>query len=168
VDLKNAVMGVAMAGTLVPRLSPLRASAWAVLFAAGTAWFSWQVMRDRRRDRAARGGSGPAGRLPMAGHHHGTHVLSCAAMVCMLLAAPGTGVAAGVRTAIAGTGAMPVVALVLAVAVVGSVVVSTDRIPSPAAAGAQAAARPVLCPRVAASCQIVMGVTMAYMLILML
>jgi hypothetical protein len=79
-----------------------------------------------------------------------------------------------------------VVALLLAVAVAVSVVVSTDRIsalrpapvtparvtPAPAGAGrpaaAPACARPVLCPRLAAFCQIVMGVAMAYMLILML
>jgi hypothetical protein len=187
-------MGVAMAGMLVPRLNPLQARVWAVLFTAGTAWFGWQIMRDRRR-RAARQGPGPAAGVPApgyaAGGHHGAHVLSCAAMVCMLLAAPdlaAPGLGAAMR---AGRGAVPVVALLLAVAVAVSVVVSTDRIsalrpapvtpapvtpapvtPAPAGAGrpapAPACAQPVLCPRLAASCQIVMGVAMAYMLILML
>jgi hypothetical protein len=36
------------------------------------------------------------------------------------------------------------------------------------AARVKPAPRPVLCPRLAASCQIMMGVAMAYMLILML
>jgi hypothetical protein len=189
VDVMHAVMGVAMAGMLVPRLNPLQARVWAVLFTAGTAWFGWQIMRDRRR-RAARQGPGPAAGLPApayaAGGHHGAHVLSCAAMVCMLLAAPDLAAPGLGATMRAGRGAVPVVALLLAVAVAVSVVVSTDRIsalrpapvtPAPAGAGlagggrpatAPACAQPALCPRLAASCQIVMGVAMAYMLILML
>ena len=53
VDVMHTVMGVAMAGMLVPRLNLLQARAWAVLFAAGIAWFGWQVRQDRRH-RAAR------------------------------------------------------------------------------------------------------------------
>jgi hypothetical protein len=207
VDVMHTVMGVAMAGMLVPRLSLLQARAWAVLFAAGAAWFGWQIRQDRRPHRAARrarpAASAPAGPPAPAGHH-GAHVLSCAAMVCMLLAAPDLS-----APMTAGRGALPVVALLLAVAVAVSVVVSTDRIPAPRPAPvlvpegpvppAQAAGagptpapdsalpdgatravapervarvkpvpRPVLCPRLAASCQIMMGVAMAYMLILML
>ena len=212
VDVMHTVMGVAMAGMLVPRLSLLQARAWAVLFAAGVAWFGWQARQDRRRHRAARR-TGPAASAPpeppAPAGHHGAHVLSCAAMVCMLLAAPDLS-----APVTAGRGALPVVALLLAVAVAGSVVVSTDRIPAlrpapvlvpgglvpPAQAGGAGAApatggavrdgavrdgatravapehaararpgpRPVLCPRLAASCQIMMGVAMAYMLILML
>jgi Domain of unknown function (DUF5134) len=194
VDVMHTVMGVAMAGMLVPRLSLLQARAWAVLFAAGAAWFGWQVRRDRRRHRAARrarpAASAPA-EPPAAAGHHGAHVLSCAAMVCMLLAAPNLS-----APMTAGRGALPVVALLLAVAVAVSVVVSTDRIPAlrpapvapgqggaagPAPAPASRAlagpawpaagpgcARPMLCPRLAASCQIMMGVAMTYMLILML
>lgn len=200
VDVVHAAMGVAMAGMLVPRLSLFQARAWAVLFAAGAGWFGWQVLRDRRRG-VTRPGSG----LPAPHGHHGAHVLSCTAMVCMLMAAPHLGAPMTARA-----GATPVVALVLAVAVAISVVVSTDRISalrpsatalaapgpvSPAQAGAAGPApapggsgrggapratapqhaapgrdgpRPALCPRLAASCQIMMGVAMAYMLILML
>ena len=206
VDVMHAVMGVAMAGMLVPRLNLLQARAWAVLFAAGAAWFGWQVLRDRRHRAAGRGrpaASGPA-EPPAAPGHHGAHVLSCAAMVCMLLAAPDLS-----APMTAARGALPVLALLLAVAVAVSVVVSTDRLaalrPAPALAPAGAAApgeaaftgpaparngpirsgatravaprdaaparsvsRPVLCPGLAASCQIMIGVAMAYMLILML
>jgi hypothetical protein len=57
------------------------------------------------------------------------------------------------------------------------VVVGTDRLPAPRPAPASAALasapghagpQPMLCPRLAACCQIMMGVAMAYMLILML
>ena len=45
----------------------------------------------------------------------------------------------------------------------------TEAVPAPAHTGlAPAGPRPVLCPRLAACCQIMMGVAMAYMLILML
>jgi hypothetical protein len=202
----HAVMGVAMAGMLVPRLNPLQARAWAVLFAAGTAWFGWQVLRDRRHRAARRGRPAAGGPVepPAPPGHHGAHVLSCAAMVCMLLAAPDLS-----APMTAARGALPVLALLLAVAVAVSVVVSTDRLaalrPAPAlvpagaapreeaafagpppapdgplrpgasragvpadSARAQSVCRPVLCPGLAASCQIVMGVAMAYMLILML
>ncbi len=214
VDVMHAVMGVAMAGMLVPRLNPLQARAWAALFGAGAAWFGWQVLRDRRHRPARR--ARPTARAPGGeaeqGGHHGAHVLSCVAMVCMLLAAPDLS-----APLTAGRGALPVLALLLAVAIAVSVVVSTDRIsalppapvlvtPAQAAAVAPApprdhapgdgaapadtapagvaraipghagapgtrpapAARPLLCPRLAACCQIVMGVAMAYMLILML
>jgi Domain of unknown function (DUF5134) len=204
-DVMHTVMGVAMAGMLVPRLNPLQARAWAVLFAAGTAWFAGQAVRGRRRARATTGPPAPGGQ-------HGAHVLSCSAMVCVLLAAPAAGAGIGADP---GTRALPVVALILAVAVSISVVVSTDRFPAlrtapvpvttaPAQATpttaqatpttaqatpttaqvmpttatgqdaaalftpAPACARPVLCPRLASCCQIMMGVAMAYMLILML
>jgi hypothetical protein len=170
VDAKHVVMGVAMAGMLVPGLNPLRRGAWAVIFAAGAAWFGGRVLQDRRRQ--VRAGPAPAGHR-MHGHH-GAHLLSCAAMVCMLVAPRpgGAGMAAG-----PGTGVTPVLALLLAVA--ASVVRITDRVPArvtPAPGGAATAGAtlamagppPVLCPRLAASCQILMGVAMPYMLILML
>jgi len=184
-DVMHTVMGVAMAGMLVPRLNPLQARAWAVLFAAGAAWFAGRAVRARRQAHASAAPPGPAGQ-------HGAHVLSCSAMVCMLLAAPAAGARMGAGP---GAGVLPVAALILAIAVSVSVVVSTDRLPVPrpapvpvttapgearAAAGtaSQAAAagpasapagpQPVLCPRLAAYCQIMMGVAMAYMLILML
>jgi hypothetical protein len=206
VDVMHAAMGVAMAGMLVPRLNLLQARAWAALFAAGAGWFGWQVLRGRRRSGVTRPGAG----LPAPHGHHGAHVLSCTAMVCMLIAAPHLGAPMTARA-----GATPVVALVLALAVAISVVVSTDQasarrpaapaplarrplppgtVPRAQAAGAGAAPapggsvedhatggsapqhatqgqdspRPELCPRLAASCQIMMGVAMAYMLILML
>src|SRR5215470_15538018 len=140
VDVLHAVMGVAMAGMLVPRLSLLQPRAWAVLFAVGAVWFGWQVLRGRRRHRA----TGPAQPAALAqggqaglGGHHGAHVLFCAAMVCMLLAMPNLSV-----PMTAGRGALPVLALLLAVAVAASVVVSTDRLSALSPAPAPAAVAP--------------------------
>jgi hypothetical protein len=138
----------------------VRAALAASITWALAGWFGWQVLRGGRRGGVTRPGTG----LPAPHGHHGAHVLSCTAMVCMLIAAPHVGAPMTARA-----GATPVVALVLAVAVAISVVVSTDRISAlrPAAPD-RASARPVLCPRLAASCQIMMGVAMAYMLILLL
>lgn len=219
-DIMHIVMGVAMAGMLLPRLNPLQARAWAALFAAGAAWFAGRAVRARWRARAT-----ASPRSPVSRGRHGAHVLSCSAMVCMLLAGPAAGARVGAGP---GTGLLPVAALFLAIAVSVSVVVSTDRLaalrpvpvpvttapapagpalaeaaPAPSAVGqvagarpapsamsqvagawpvpgctGQAAAaaptpapagpRPVLSPRLAACCQIMMGVAMAYMLIAML
>ncbi len=68
VDLMHAVMGVAMAGMLVPQLNLLRHGAWEIVFAAATAWFGWQVIRSRRGRPADR--HPPADPLP--------HLLACA------------------------------------------------------------------------------------------
>jgi len=151
VDVMHAVMGVAMAGMLVPRLSLLQPRAWAVLFAVGAVWVGWQVLRGRRRHRAT-GSAQPAalaqGGQAGLGGHHGAHVLFCAAMVCMLLATPNLSV-----PMTAGRGALPVLALLLAVAVAASVVVSTDRLSalSPAPAPAPVAATPITPAQAAAA-----------------
>ena len=44
VDAVHVVMGVAMAGMLVPRLNPVADSGWEVIFGAAAAWFGWQVL----------------------------------------------------------------------------------------------------------------------------
>jgi Domain of unknown function (DUF5134) len=214
VDIVHVLMGVAMAGMLVPRLRSLPDGAWEAAFGAAVAWFGWQAIRARRA-----GGSAA---------HYVPHVLASGAMVYMFLAAPpaSTGPAlAGVvmdgRSA--ASIRFPVLALTLAVALFGYVMWVTDRLPSvpavsvlrlasatavpgwpgtgappgtgsqpgiaataatrrtaappvaaPGLAGQAAASRsrPVdgtpLSPRLAACCEIVMGLTMGYMLILML
>ena len=196
-DLVLTVMGVAMAGMLVRWLNPLPDRLWAGMFAGGMAWFGWQAWRGHRTAAPERG------RAP---HRHPLpHLVMCGAMVYMPLAAhaatpgPGTGLAMGGS---AGGGHFPLLALVLAVFMVGYVMWQADRLPalaraatgrpgSPAPATtlapsttavagtppqpavstpdppARAAAR-VLSPGLAACCQIAMGLTMGYMLILML
>jgi Domain of unknown function (DUF5134) len=217
VDIVHVLMGVAMAGVLVPRLSTLPDGAWEATFGAAVAWFGWHAVRAYRA-----GGTGgrPAHELP--------HLLASGAMLYMFLAVTParTGppvTAIGMAGGPAGTARFPVLALALALALFGYVMWITDRlasVPAVAAIGlalagagparpatgspgrmtaaAQAAAgdaasagdaaaaafgapwlahragRPgprrgvPLSPRLAACCEIVMGITMGYMLIVML
>ena len=210
VDGVHILMGVAMAGMLVPRLNPFWDSGWEVIFGAAVAWFGWQTIRGYRGELAV-------GRRWVA--HHLQHVVACAAMLYMFLAvAPG-------RTASAGSGmsmgagsstTFPTLALLLTLALVGFVIWNADRFTSlapvaalramtvpvgamvapalaasaAAGAGTEAPAggtstqvamapgepgaprsaqhRPPISPRLAAACEIVMGLTMGYMLITML
>ena len=211
VDGVHILMGVAMAGMLVPRLNPFWDSGWEVIFAATTAWFGWQTIRGYRNELAV-------GRRWVA--HHLQHVVACGAMLYMFLAvAPpkaggsGSGMTMGGS---ASTTAFPTLALALTLALVGYVIWNADRFtslapvpalramavpvggvgaPALAASAASAAgtdasagrtatqvARPTagagttgaaqsgppVSPRLAAACEIVMGLTMGYMLITML
>jgi hypothetical protein len=176
VDGVHVLMGVGMAGMLVPRLNPLAGSGWdiggAAVFGAAMAWFGWRAIRGYRDGRAG----------SRAAAHPGQHMLASGAMLYMFLAVPpaaaGGGLAAG-GTSMAAAGArIPTFALLLAVALFGYVIWTTDRLTSltPAtvavAAGGQAPATlpaaPAMSLRLAAGCEIVMGVAMGYMLITML
>ena len=203
VDGMHVLMGVAMAGMLVPRLRVFWTGGWEVIFAAGVAWFGWLAIREFR------------GRPTVGGRpgHHLQHVLACGAMLYMFLAAATVAKAAAggaAMSGMAGAAHFPTLALVLALALIGYVVWTADRFSSlaPAAAlAARSAPVPVLAgagpgggtsivagggeggrgtlrddgqapagqarrvplsPRLAACCEIAMGVTMGYMLILML
>ena len=214
VDLVHTAMGVAMAGMLVNWLNPLPDRVWAVMFGAAAGWFGWRTWGGHRA-RAAAPGHGPTPQ-----RHAVPHVVMCGAMVYMLLSphagtpGHGAGIAMGGPAA---TGGFPLLALVLAVFMVGYVMWQADRLPAAARSSARtgsslardgawrpvAPATPVslppaglppagpppagpppdgpppdgpptrpglrpLSPRLAACCQIAMGVTMGYMLILML
>ena len=182
-DAGHVLMGLAMAGLLVSRLRLLPAAAWEAVFAAGAVWFAWQLLRSRRRTAAA----------SWRCLHPAPHLVECAAMLYMFFAAtPLTP-----RAAVTGMTAQPasrfsVLALLMALFMVAYVVRVADRLPlrtpamapapalttapapamaraTPAPAGyAPATARPYLAPRCAALCKMAMGLTMAYMLVLML
>jgi Domain of unknown function (DUF5134) len=172
-DALHAVMGTAMAGMLVPRLNPLPDGVWAAVFGIAAAWFGWHALRTRGRGAAA----GSRCRFPVP------HLIECVAMLYMLLAVhgmamPGMGAFAG------SAGDFPLLALVLALFMVGYLVWTTDRLAAIARAGAAAsggtrntdpqasvavqAAVPALAPKLAVCSKIAMCVTMGYMLILML
>ena len=208
-DAGHVLMGVAMAGMLVARLRILPAATWEVVFAAGAAWFAWQLVRSRRRTAAA----------SWRCLHPAPHLVECVAMLYMFFAAaPLTARAAAAGMAGLASSRFSVLALLMALFMVGYVVRVADRlplrtpalaaapalalalapavapapalalapaipapmatpapldIPAPASAPAPAdrvttTARPYLAPRCAALCKIAMGLTMAYMLILML
>jgi len=214
VDGVHMVMGVAMAGMLVPRLNPFWDSGWEVIFAAAVGWFGWQTLRGHRDELAA-------GRRWTALHLQ--HVVACGAMLYMFLAvAPAKAASSQSGMAMGGPGSatrFPTLALVLTLALVGYVIWNADRLTSlapvaalramavpvgagaapalaasaasaAAAAGAEpsaggtatqiaqaptetdaapsAMARPPISPRLAAACEIVMGLTMGYMLVTML
>jgi hypothetical protein len=80
-DAVHVIMGVAMAGMLLPGLSPLPGTAWEAVFGAAAAWFAYRVARSRLRRDAA------ASRWRCT--HPVPHLVESAAMVYML-AAPGS------------------------------------------------------------------------------
>jgi hypothetical protein len=208
VDGVHILMGVAMAGMLVPRLNPFWDSGWEVIFGAAMGWFGWQTLRGYRHE------------LPAARHGaalHLQHVLACGAMLYMFLAVtPARPGGSGSGMVMGGPGPAPTsrtLALVLTLLLVGYVIWNADRLtslapvaalramavpvgalvaPALAASAASAAgpgpapeaittqpgagrdatrshqAKPPVSPRLAAGCEIVMGLTMGYMLITML
>jgi hypothetical protein len=201
VDAVHVLMGVAMAGMLVPRLRVFWVGGWEVVFGAAAAWFGWQATRR-------------LGRRPAAGRTHGDHaqhLLACLAMLYMLLAVTSAGAAAdghgssSLASMPGGSAHLPTLALVFALALFGYVVWTADQLSSRTqmavaagreqvpelagrdghyAGGSAPAERPghrgtgpapagqdgpaPLSPRLAACCEIAMGVTMGYMLIMML
>ena len=199
VDAVHVLMGVAMAGMLVPALRVFWAGGWEVIFGAATVWFGWLAVREYR-SRAALGRFRP---------HHVQHVLGCAAMVYMFAAVTtaAKGASGSGMSGMGGAARFPTLALVFALALFGYVVWTADRLPALARVSALAAgavpaavaravsavpaaavlagttpagpdtspeaparryAGPPLSPRLAACCEIAMGVTMGYALILML
>jgi Domain of unknown function (DUF5134) len=194
-DMLHVLMGVAMAGMLEPRLTPISVTAWRAVFAAAAAWFAWQAIRPGRR----------AGRARCA--YPAAHAVECAAMVYMLLPIgswpsghdPGMAMPGMSQGTALGN---PALTLVLALFMLGYVLWAMDRLahlsrtPAPATAGVttaryspeaaqvrsatpgatapaavtspRSAGSPVLAPRLAASYKIVMAITMGYMLITML
>lgn len=199
VDALHVLMGVAMAGMLVPRLRIFWAGGWEIVFGAAAAWFTWQAIRGLRSQDAIGRGQ----------RHHLQHALACLAMLYMFLAAASASRAVAAGSAMSGMAGgaahFPTLALVLAFALLGYVVWTTDRLPSlapvaafaapgvpvPVLTGAAATSStagdtsgstlpagdhapagrgwgPPVSPRLAACCEIAMGVTMGYALILML
>jgi hypothetical protein len=170
-DGMHVAMGVAMAGMLVPQLNPLPGSTWEMVFASAAVWFGWQAIRTRGG--STRGAGRSSYPVP--------HLVECLAMLYMLLAVPGSRPAGtGAGTPMAGmggspgaTGAFPALAVVLALFMVGYVVWTTDQLRSMARGATagwhqHAGASLMLAPRLAACYKIAMGITMGYMLILML
>jgi hypothetical protein len=137
VDGVHILMGVAMAGMLVPHLNPFWDSGWEVIFGGALGWFGWQTIRGYR--------SQPAVGQRWAVHHL-QHVLACGAMLYMFLAVvparaghSGSGIAMGEPAGSAAT--FPTLALLLTLALVGYVIWTADRLTSlPAVAALSAMA----------------------------
>jgi hypothetical protein len=127
-DGLHLVMGVTMAGMLVPRLGLLPGSVWEGVFGAAVAWFALQAARvGRSRDAGG-----------WRCHYPVPHLVECGAMIYMLLAArgaragaPGTGMPMAGMTASTGpAGSFPACALVLALFMLGYVAWAIDRLTS--------------------------------------
>ena len=183
-DGAHVVMGVAMAGMLVSGLRTLPSAIWEVVFAAAAAWFGYRMIQARR-------GAQPS---PWRSSHPLPHLVECAAMVFMFLILPASAAveatSGGMTMSMTATESrFSFLTLPLALFLFGYVVWLGDRVtlhaPAPAPALALAAApagggsgspgrpgpepaRAYLAPRCAAICKITMGITMGYMLILML
>jgi hypothetical protein len=125
-DVVHLVMGVAMAGMLTPRLSFLPASLWEVAFGTAATWFAWQAVQARR-GRKLGGWQCP---------NPGPHAVECGAMIFMFAAVPGAagerpaaGMAmAGMRGPVGAEWTFPVLAVVLALFMLGYVLWITDRL----------------------------------------
>ena len=180
-DGAHVIMGVAMAGMLVSGLRTLPSTIWEVVFAAAAVWFGYRMLQARRGAQSS----------PWRSSHPLPHLVECAAMVFMFLilpAAAGAATSSMSMTMTATESRFSFLTLPLAVYLFGYVVWLGDRVtlhaPAPALATAPASAgprpgygsgssgpepaHPYLAPRCAAICKITMGITMGYMLILML
>ena len=175
-DITHVLMGVAMAGMLASAVRIGTPAMWIVLFGGATTWFGWQALRARRDT------SPSAWRCSQSI----PHLLKCIAMLYMIQAAraarPSIGASAGMAM---GTGAarLSIVPLVLAGFMIGYVVLLADRLTRVTLAtntntststntstntNTTVTCAPILAPRCATMCKMAMGVTMAYMLVLML
>ena len=178
-DGAHVVMGVAMAGMLVSGLRTLPSAIWEVVFAAGAAWFGYRMLQARR-------GAQPS---PWRSSHPLPHLVECAAMVFMFLILPASvavKATSGGMTMTATESRFSFLTLPLALFLFGYVVWLGDRVtlhapalalataPAGSSSGhgsgnpSPAPAQSYLAPRCAAICKITMGITMGYMLILML
>jgi hypothetical protein len=202
-DGAHVFMGVAMAGMLAAGLKFLPNGVWEAVFAGGAVWFACRYLQTRRPAAAA---------SPWRCPHPLPHLVECGAMLYMLAVvvtvaarSSGSGMAAMAVSATASR--FSIVALALAVFLLGYAVWVGDRLtgtrpalalapavpagtmnaavssaaaPRAAATPDQAtpdqpagqssvhACQPYLAPRCAALCKIAMGVTMGYMLIMLL
>ena len=141
-DVVHVAMGVAMAGMLLPGLSPLPGTVWEAVFAAAAAWFAYQATRDRRRDGADSG---------WRCSHPVPHLVESAAMVFMLAALPGSWPGwPGQAMAMAGMGdgrtaadgSLWALAVILALFVIGYVLWTADQLTTLVRAPAAVTLRP--------------------------
>jgi hypothetical protein len=173
VDIHNVVMGITMAGMLIPSLLIVTAGpstvAWLIVWILITAWFAVSVIRDASRSAAGHRFTG----------HHLPHLVMSGAMIYTLVATSGGGTAsvAGIpgMGSVGSLEVLPTLDYALVVFMVGYAVFVVDRLPLIAVVGTGALytfGRPEgtavpLAPRTAAATNIVMAVAMGYMLTMM-
>jgi hypothetical protein len=174
VDCAHVLMGVAMVSMLIPGLGPFSSRIYMPLFALATVWFTWRLACQlyQRRDRPRHGG-------------HVPHVAHSAAMLIMPAAdgvaghthGGGRSLTAAMAT-LSGSGGPSTLVFAVALILVAMAVWDIDRLSlgEPGVhrtrAGGQVVSRRCLCstilaPALSICCRIVIGITMAYMLIVM-
>jgi len=190
IAVSQLLMGIAMAGILVPGLSALPNAVWEAVFAVMTAWFIWCLWRESR-------GRGAAG---VAHGHHAPYLVQSAAMVYLFAALAGASAAGPGMSGMSGmaggssgglpTLRAPTLALVFALLLIAFTVYDVDRpagvdgyfpvvgrrfAPAgsalaavPAGPAVYTAERVLLSPAVVKGCQVAIGVTMAFLLIIMI
>lgn len=183
-DIAQALMAIAMAGTLASSLRTLPNGAWAGVFAMLTAWFTYRVVQNART----------SGARTMAGLPDAPQVAHSTAMLYMFLAlaAPAAG---GARAGGPATLALNHATLAFGFALVlagysvwdldqlsgaryslartgtGAMLAVPAQPGSPARAGASSAETALsgsLAARMTIGCRVALGVTMAFMLLIMI
>jgi Domain of unknown function (DUF5134) len=188
IAVSQLLMGIAMMGILVSGLSILPNAVWEATFAVMTAWFAWCLWRENRGSAAA----------SVARGYYAPHLVHSAAMLYVFAAMAGPsaagpggmsgmawGSASGMPTLHA-----PALALIFALLLIAFTVHDLDRQagvdgyfyaagrpPVPAGSALAAAAaeptastaeRLLLSPAVAKGCQVTIGVTITFILIIMI
>jgi hypothetical protein len=182
IAVSQVLTGIAMAGILVPGLSTLPNAAWEVVFAVMAAWFAWCLWRERRGRAAA-----------VARGHYAPHLVYSAAMLYLFAALAGPS-AAGSGISVSGTGGMSgmeggssggmptlhasTLALIFALLLIACTVHDLDRpagvdgyfhvVGRRSLPAGSTAERLLLSPAVVKGCQVTIGVTMAFILIIMI
>jgi hypothetical protein len=195
VDLANVLMGVAMAGMLVARLRVFWVGGWEVVFGIGTVWFAGLTIREHRGQAprsghhlqhvlacgamlymflaqatvaqvpVARAGGSTMGAVAAGPAHLPTLALALAFALFGYVVWNADRLSSLAPVAALAAAVVPVPVLAGAGAGGGASFAAAHREDAPSTV----ASRPVpLSPRLAVCCEIVMGVTMGYALILML
>lgn len=125
-DVAHLLMGVAMAGMLLPHLDPLGDTVWEAVFAAAALWFAARLFLGWRASDTARRVAG----------HHVLHLVLSVAMLYMYLAQPSGKGDSTAGSGMAGMSGMtdsgvryPTAALGLALLLCAFAVVVIDRTP---------------------------------------
>jgi Domain of unknown function (DUF5134) len=156
-DIVHTAMGIAMAGMLTTRLA--HGTAWLGFFAMAAGWFAVRVVAGWVAEPAT----------AVATRSNARHLVSCAAMVYMLLATPAAAVAAtpGVAMPAMGTAGgtrLPMLAVVLGVVMMGNTVTVMKQLPATTDGHPPGS---LLAPRSMTCCRLAMTLTMGYLLLVM-
>ena len=169
VALSQVLMGIALAGVLVTGLSTLPNAVWAVVFAAMTAWFDWRLWQDSREHGTAAAVRGP----------YAPQLVYSATLLYLFIALPqpasgGSSPAgmAGMPGMVGGSSstrptlAMPTLALAFTALLIALTVRDLDQ---PAGSGGYfGGAGRRFFPAVAKGGRVALGVTVAFILIIMI